>query len=859
MQENKERLENKDELVPNEEEKISEVLENQANLFEGDEVFTEAMVVEKEQINVDSSAPEKTGTDSHGDTAIFTFAKDKQKAPEISHDELTVSDIESSAKEYYNANHADDIEDKVKQLCNLANVEFSDNGLPFEEVQTFEEVPPEDDEAEYEKKMKKKKKKRGVVSNDDMLLLSDDASGETLHSAALNDSAAFTKKEPTGEELLSEDIDLSGIEQAIEMKAEQKMSQQEAAMAAVNEQQAQEGVPDEAPDEVPAENTDSEEKHLFEALGTQEADAEEYLKKYEDMYAEDDVEYEYTSKEQDTDILLMLRKKAMGSVFSILFTLVAAIACIYFEIAAVTKLPNPAFLEAGKFGVTYAMTMLQIMFVAIIFNFDGMKRAFKGLRPSKSSAEAFTAVACIVCTLHTVVSSLLVGNDPSLRSFCSIGCVSLLMLSFNSFFKAQTALRAFCIAASKKPKLSCACLERTSDEAVAFEQYLDGDSTIISVEKSSFVEGFFKKLQRVPAATKHSFKRACIMLGVALVAAVAAGLRFSDVYAGFVTFTAVSLTALPVNALIMTSLPFFKLSAKAAETQTAFLGEAVCDAYDDASVISFDDTEVFPPRGVRVSSIKTFENNRIDKVILYMARIFDVVKGPLSYVFANSVHDIDEAVGNAEIKSFYCGGINAEIDGKNILVGQADFMRMNELVPVEDNVDETFIQSNGSIMYMAVDGAVAAKFYIKYGINNEFEGMLRSFYDAGMCVAVKTLDPCVTTQLVQGFLKGANYPLAVVNKGSQGIQMTEVSETTDSTIISLAGVHSFLKGFIKADKLRNIYRTNSGFSLISMIIGLVLSAAGILVLGTNTVGVLFMLVFQLVWCLPALLVSSFTR
>ena len=40
MQENKERVEQKDE------EKVSEVLENQGSLFDDDEVFTEAIVVE---------------------------------------------------------------------------------------------------------------------------------------------------------------------------------------------------------------------------------------------------------------------------------------------------------------------------------------------------------------------------------------------------------------------------------------------------------------------------------------------------------------------------------------------------------------------------------------------------------------------------------------------------------------------------------------------------------------------------------------------------------------------------------------------------------------------------------------------
>ena len=196
MQDNKERLENKDELVQDNEEKISEVLENQGSLFDNDEIFTEAMVVEKEQINIDSSVKEenKDSKDSNGDTAIFTFAKDNIQNTEISHEELTVSDIESSAKEYYNANHAGDIEDKVRELCNLANTEFADK-TSENEAQTFEEFSQDDadtfayDEEQKNKKDKdkKKKKKHGYVSNDDMLLLSSDDSA-TLHGAAVQSS-----------------------------------------------------------------------------------------------------------------------------------------------------------------------------------------------------------------------------------------------------------------------------------------------------------------------------------------------------------------------------------------------------------------------------------------------------------------------------------------------------------------------------------------------------------------------------------------------------------------------------------------------------------------------------------------------
>ncbi len=861
MQDNKERLENKDELVQDNEEKISEVLENQGSLFDNDEIFTEAMVVEKEQINIDSSVKDEN-KGSNGDTAIFTFAKDNLQNTEISHEELTVSDIESSAKEYYNANHANDIEDKVRELCNLANTEFSDK-TSDNEAQTFEEFSQDDadtfaydeDKKSKKDKDKKKKKKHGYVSNDDMLLLSSDDS-TTLHGAAVKSSMNInTPVDVQNTVADGQALELENLKsERVDINSEPSFDE---SILDVNNMDKSLDLAQEAE---PQEHTEEDtEKELFKALGADGDEDTDYLKKYEEMYDDDEVEFEYTSKEQDSSILMSLRKKAIGSMSKILFTFIACIACFYFEIAAVTTLPNPAFLEAGKFGVTYAMSMLQIMFVCAIFNLEGMKRAFKALRPSKTSSEAFAAVIFVVCTLHTVVSSLVVGNDSSLRSYCSVGCFALLLLSVNSFFKAQTTLSAFCIAASKKPKYSCKNLERTSDEASVFENYLDEDSTVVSVTKSEFVEGFFKKTQRVPLAEKRSFKRICISLLACFALAVVCGIISKDIYVAVKSFTIASLMCLPANVLLMTSLPFFKISSRITDTQTAFLGEAVCDAYDDTNVIVFDDTEVFPARAVKVSSIKTYENNRIDKVVVYMAKIFDVSKGPLSYVFTNSVHDADKTVGEAEIKGYYNNGICASIDGKTILVGQSDFMYFNGLVPVGDNIDETFVDSMGSIIYMAIDGVLAAKFYVKYSINNEFEKMLRSFYDAGVCVAVRTLDPSISTEFVANFLKGTNYPFAVINKGKEPTLVNQVEEKADSTIISLAGVHTFLKSFIKADKLRNIYRTNSGFTVVSAILGFIIAAAGLLLFESEVIGVLLMIILQIFWCVPVVLISAFSK
>lgn len=797
-----------------------DVHEDQQSMFEAEDAFSESIVVEKNDVEI-NSVPE-------GKTAVFEIPEKK---------EITAKELEGSAKEYFDATHSDSIEERVNELKRLAGEGFEEEE-PGEDVLAVEKAV-----IEAEKKKRKKERRlrrKGVISDDDMQMLSE--SRDEIKVSA----AAEPEYEPEAQSI---------VENIFANDAEEKAEDD------VKEYLPESGVSHENPlgTEDDADSDDDEEEteddNLIKALGG----TKHHNITFEAVFGDDEPDVEYTNREQEGEILSGLRKNAILSAFSVILTLIVTGVCAYFELASGTGLAHPAIFEPGKFGVTYAMCMLQLMFIAVIFNLDGIKRAFRGLRPKKPSAEAFCAATVIVCTLHSVLSAILVSDSPDLRSFCSAGCLAVLLLSVNSFVKAYTSLTAFCYAASKAPKLSSVDLDRESGEARAFEKYLknDKDATLFTVGKSDFVDGFFKKCMTVPRASRNTFKMIAVVTVFALAAGVALGF-IKGAYFGVCTFTTVCLASLPVNALISTALPFFTASARVKRYQTAFIGEAACDAYETTSIISFDDTEVFPQKSVKVSSIRTYGDNRIDKVILYMARVFDKVEGPLSYVFANSVQSLDEKDVTVQITEHFSDGISARIDSKEVLVGTESFMKLYDIETTEDNIDESFTRSLGSIMYMSVDGKLAAKFYIKYTMSRSFEPLLRAFYDAGICVGIKTLDPCITDEIVCGNLKGTNYPVSVIRKHREKREGSGVAERTKGAIISLSGVHNFLHGFIKLDNLRNVYRSNTVITTVASVTGVIASLA-LNVTGILPIGVGSVILFQLVWCLPTVVFSFLSK
>ncbi len=796
------------------------VYEDQRSMFD-EETFTDAIVAETGEVAVNST--DASSDDVGGDTAEFTFVGESSHKAEIGHDELSAEGMEGSAREYFNATHSDSIEDKVSELRMRADEGFADEE-PSESTVVFDSV--EEEKKTKKKKDKKNKKKRGVISDDDMLLLS-----------------GLSPEEDEDED--------EEIEAGAEDHQDKDVISDEEDENASDEYERKENA--EADDDEDEE--DEEDDPFIKAFGK----SKDKSKDFESMFGNDEPDVEYESKEQNGKILAELRSKAIKATLSVILSVVAAVFCIYFEAAAGTKLAHPAIFEPGKYGVTFAMAMLQIMCVCAIFNLDGLKRAFLGLRPSRPSAEAFSAVSVVVCALHTVLSCIFAYNSSELKTYCSIGCISLVFLSVNTFVKAYTSLIAFCVAASRSPKLACSKKTKDSPEGEAFAKYLDKNTTVLSVNRGDFVSGFFKKFHAIPSVSKDTFKLIAIFTLVSVAAGVVNGILNRDVYLGICTFTTLSLASVPVNALISTALPFLAVSLKAKRSSGAYIGEAACDEYDTSAVISFDDTEVFPPKSVKVSSIKTYEDNRIDKVIFYMARVFDKLKGPLSYVFANSIQNFEDSGVEAVVVEHFSNGISAKIDDKDVLIGTDGFMKLYDIEAPLDNIDESFLQSLGSIMYMAIDGKLAAKFYIKYMVNRGFEPILRSFYDAGICVGIKTLDPCVTDALIAGNLKGTNYPIAVIRSHKQSESVIGIEESVDSAVISVSGVHSFLKNFIRLDNLRNVYRINKVLSLCCSIVGLILSAVLCFTGASYGVGIFFIIIFQLFWCIPTFVFSLISK
>ncbi len=566
---------------------------------------------------------------------------------------------------------------------------------------------------------------------------------------------------------------------------------------------------------------------------------------------------EYDSPVQKNTFFAKFRADVIKHAIFLLLSLISTALCCWIEIGHAAGLPFEAYMQSGPYGKVFVMTAIELLMISVALNFDGLIRGFSKLSVKRPAPESVPVLVTAVVFLHAVFSYFVAYQSYVLRTYCFLGCFALAVLSVNTFIKSYTRFASFALAVSPSVKLSTVRLGNLAAEYTAFAKYMNEDCYAASVTRTAEASDFVKHSHDVPKVFVRSGIVSYVMLAVSLLFTLVLTFVFGkDVYSSVTSGVTAFLFAAPISFLATSAFPFFAAFLRAGKLHGTFVGEAACDNYENCGAISFDDTEVFPPKAVKVSNIKPYGTVPLDRTIVNMARIFKKIGGPLNYIFASSV---DEPVSSSDVTLIETSadGIHVKVEEKDILVGRSSYLHLFGIdVPVDD-ADENEMRSLTSILWYVQDGELCAKFYIRYTLNRFFEPLLKKFYEAGICIGIHTTDPGIDDALITNCLKNSRYPIRVIRKDTK--EISRVAETADGCLFSASSIHNYLKCFLMADSLRGKYKTNLILSCVGAFIGLVLASALIFTGIASGMSAIVILFYQLFWLLPPLVLALFSR
>ena len=569
---------------------------------------------------------------------------------------------------------------------------------------------------------------------------------------------------------------------------------------------------------------------------------------------------EFTSPDQIKTILGGYKKKYRSLLIRLAGAALLLILSFFYDNLPVFGAGLPTWMDSHTYPVVYTMFGLQITVLAAALAAQHVRDGVLGFRDRRIGADSLLVTVLGFSAIYDIVMCLanLHGSADGIRMFSCTGVLMALTALLGEYMDFRREVFSFNVIASKKDKYVIETLSETQAtlETNAFAGFMPEDATIFRLGQTKFVDGFYARMRQHCSAERAT--------GVLIPIAFAAAAVFFalDLFLGRSFNRAFSVAqftisiGVPCAAMVIYSMPFFSASKLAYKSGSAIIGARALEEYStSASAITFEDKDVFPARGVMVKSIKTYGDSPLDYIISNVASLFMKVGGPLAQVFEAATHDL-EHTDDVKLTSVVSGGLEAYIQGRHVYCGNIDYFTDNGLPTPSDPEDEILRgQSSVSIMYLAIDGEVAAKLYIQYTLDPDFEVTIKQLSKLGICVGIKTFDPNITDLMLDRSISLADYPIKILRCRTID-DLAVSSEHTESGVASRRSVKSMMTAYSLCEKVLHAMKTGTMLKVLAMVFSFVIVALMILVKLSGSVSSWHAVLYQLAWIVPAVLITK---
>ncbi|MBQ5842897.1 MAG: hypothetical protein IIW63_07085 [Clostridia bacterium] len=580
----------------------------------------------------------------------------------------------------------------------------------------------------------------------------------------------------------------------------------------------------------------------------------EKYKKAEKDADKEDGEYEYTDRAQNNEVNRLMKRGIRHAFRRLAVAILFMLGIIYLELATKNGAGYSIYLSQGRYGVLYILADLQLLFFLGITLMPSLAKGAKGLFTFNLTSESIFFFSFVAASAYSLVRLFMSPADPDLRLFNLTPAVCGVCSAFINYLTAKKDYACFKVIASARSKYAASRVSGASKESDEFYSYLLEDSDIYTVKKTKFVSGFFARLNKRPKSEDlFNFLLPLVIIAAIAVFGVKAvtGATVTDALNGAMFTLSVSL---PLSAFFIIAMPLCTANRRVNRSSSCFIGPAVAEEYADASVVSFADTEVYPPHLVKITSFRTYGDFRIDRVLIELSKIFNYVGGPLEKVLSSTITEPVEPAQYIRVLESASDGLRVVLDGKEYFIGKRAYMRRYRFEAPKDEIDDMYENSVGSVMFVSVGDRLAVKLYVKYSINPLFDELLRDMNKSGLCVGIKTLDPNINNELLANGIKYKKCPIAILKAGNPE-DMTKVAKEIDSGIVTNSGLHNFLRVFALCDKTRHIIKSNGMICVIGTLLSIVAACFIIFSGDTSSIPSLYTTLFQFAWVLPVWLLS----
>ena len=391
------------------------------------------------------------------------------------------------------------------------------------------------------------------------------------------------------------------------------------------------------------------------------------------------------------------------------------------------------------------------------------------------------------------------------------------------------------------------------DSVVKSPDFYDGRSGIL--RGVGQVEDFMDNYREVsgPEKVQNAFALVSLLacIGIAVLCYLRHGLSLA-----LQVLAASLLVATPASYFVALSRPMHTLEKKLHMVGSVLCGWQGVKGLCGSAAFPLRDEDLFPTGASKLNGVKFYGDRTPDQIIAYATALVNAHDNGLAPVFnqlLKSRSGMEYQVTN--LQNYGDGGIGGEVLEEPVLMGTQNFLQeMGVEIPEGTMVNQA--------IYCAIDGQLCAVFAIAYAkMKSAAAGLVTlSGYRKLTPVVV-----CGDFLITESFLRSKfgirtrrlAFPDGTVRRELRHFRpdpdATAYALTTQDTLVSVAYAVTGARALRTASKLGN------AIHLIGGIAGLLIMAALAYLGSTQLLTPVNVLLYQLVWMIPGLLITDWTR
>ncbi len=388
---------------------------------------------------------------------------------------------------------------------------------------------------------------------------------------------------------------------------------------------------------------------------------------------------------------------------------------------------------------------------------------------------------------------------------------------------------------------------------VRVSDYFQGKDGLLRTEGE--VEDFMETYDRTSGPQLVQSIYGGLSLLACICIAVFAGL-FHGLSMGVQILSTSLLVAVPATFFISVSRPTAILEQRLHMVGAVLCGWQGVKGLGGKVAFPLNDHDLFPQGSTKLNGVKFYGNRNPDDVVSYSTSLISIAGGDLVPVFKQLLSSRGASEYPVEnFQNYGDGGIGGEICGEPVLLGSLNFLQdMGVEIPEGTMVNQA--------VYVAVDGQLCAVYAITYAKMRSSAAGLVTLCGYSKLTPVMLCDDFMLTE---SFLQAKfdiktrrmAFPDREVSQQLRQVQPAPeapvLAMTTREELVSAAYAVTGARALRTAAKLGVTIHLIGG--ILGMLIMLVLALLG----NTDLLTPTNILLYQLVWAIPGLLVTEWTR